>query len=325
MEYLKKVPVCQVNSHLPSEYSFICCASFENRCYTLPASIEADHVSSAYVIRNIDKAMKSENESNFRKICNEITSILPIEVHFDEPLSVMESLLETMRGLKETQVKNLVVDISTFTHETLLILLKILYINRNSFESIILVYNGASEYSPWLSKGCKEVRNVIGYSGIFNPAQKYHLVVLTGFELERATRLVELLEPDTLSIGTGIEPTNENHQKTMTTFKREFKDWLGNLQSVSHKQFEFSCSDIISTTSSLQEILTKSPKDNFIFVPLNTKLSTISLALVALSNPTVQVCYPIPEVYNMAYSKPSDNLSIIDLLKIGELSGFTNK
>ena len=95
---------------------------------------------------------------------------------------------------------------------------------------------------------------------------------------------------------------------------------MENLQGVRHNQFMFSCSEITSTISSLQEILTKFPSDNFIFVPLNTKLSTISTALVALDNPKVQVCYPIPEVYNMSYSEPSDNVSIIDFLEIDKLS-----
>ena len=95
---------------------------------------------------------------------------------------------------------------------------------------------------------------------------------------------------------------------------------MENLQGVRHNQFTFSCSEITSTISSLQEILTRSPLDNFIFVPLNTKLSTISTALVALDNSRVQVCYPIPEVYNISYSEPSDNVSIIDFLEIDKLS-----
>ena len=106
----------------------------------------------------------------------------------------------------------------------------------------------------------------------------------------------------------------------MTSFENDFKNWMENLQGVRHNQFTFSCSEITSTISSLQEILTRSPLDNFIFVPLNTKLSTISTALVALDNSRVQVCYPIPEVYNISYSEPSDNVSIIDFLEIDKLS-----
>ena len=125
-----------------------------------------------------------------------------------------------------------------------------------------------------------------------------------------------MLDPDTLSIGTGIEPTNTNHQEIMAQFEDKFKEWLGNLQSISHSQFAFSCSDIIGTMSNLKKKIEDSPNDNFIFVPLNTKLSTISLALVALYNPTVQVCYPIPEIYNTSYSKPSENFTIVDLKKL---------
>jgi len=150
------------------------------------------------------------------------------------------------------------------------------------------------------------------------------LVILTGFEWERATRLVDLLEPDALSIGIGKDPTNLNHQETMTNFENDFKNWMENLKGVRHNQFIFSCSEINSIISSLQKILTEFPSDNFIFVPLNTKLSTISTALVALDNSKVQVCYPIPEVYNMSYSEPIDNVSIVSFLEIVKLSQLSN-
>lgn len=314
----------EINQYLPPEYAFICCASFENRCYTLPETVDNRRVSKAYVIRNVDNGMNAYNKEHFQRICSKLSNNVPLELHFDNPLGILENLQKVVQELVTGQVKSLVVDISTFTHEVLLIFLRIIHINQNHFESIFLMYNGAAKYESWLSKGCKEVRNVIGYPGSFSPAQKYHLVVLTGFEWERATKLVDLLEPDVLSIGIGKDPTNANHQETMTNFENDFKDWMENLQGVRHNQFVFSCSEIISTISNLQEILTKFPSDNFIFVPLNTKLSTISTALVALANSKVQVCYPIPEVYNMSYSKPSDSVSIISFLEIEKLSMSSN-
>ena len=314
-----KVNINDVNQWLPTEYAFICCASFENRCCTLSAVIDNRCIREAYIIRNLDSGMKVHNEDHFQSICNKLPESVSLELHFDNPLEVLEKLQKVVQKLVAEGARSLVIDISTFTHEVLLIFLRILHVNQKYFETILLMYNGASKYESWLSKGCKEVRNVIGYPGSFNPAQKYHLVILTGFEWERATRLVDLLEPDTLWIGIGKDPTNLNHQETMTNFGKDFKNWMENLQGVRHNQFMFSCSEITSTISSLQQILTKFPLDNFIFVPLNTKLSTISTALVALDNSRVQVCYPIPEVYNMSYSEPSDNVSIISFLEIEKL------
>lgn len=324
MNYITKININDVNQWLPSKYAFICCASFENRCCTLSTVMDVGRIKNAYIIRNLDSGMKVHNENHFQSIYSKLPDSIPLELHFDNPLEVLENLQKIVQKLIAEQTKSLVVDISTFTHEVLLIFLRILHVNQNCFESILLMYNGAAKYEPWLSKGCKEVRNVIGYPGSFNPAQKYHLVILTGFEWERATRLVDLLEPDTLWIGIGKDPTNLNHQETMTNFEKDFKSWMENLQGIRHNQFVFSCSEITSTISSLQGILTKSPSDNFIFVPLNTKLSTISTALVALDNSRVQVCYPIPEVYNMSYSEPSDNVSIINFLEIEKLSQLSN-
>lgn len=197
-----------------------------------------------------------------------------------------------------------------------MLLIKTLSIYVSSFDSIKLVYNGANEYASWLSKGCKEVRNIIGYPGLFKPSQKFHLIILTGFEKERATKLVELLEPDFLSIGNGIEPTDKNHQDCMCNMKTEFETWCGSLQGIYNTSFDFSCSDIVNTMDTMQKLISENNNHNIIIVPLNTKLSTIAVGLVALRNPKVQLCYPIPELYNMEYCIPSDNFTIVDLKEV---------
>ena len=104
----------------------------------------------------------------------------------------------------------------------------------------------------------------------------------------------------------------------MDKTKREFGNWARNLQGLQTDSFEFSCSDIQSTTETLTKIVETNSSHNFILVPLNTKLSTISVALVALQHKKVQVCYSVPEVYNTIYSKPSENITIVELSRITE-------
>lgn len=316
MDYSENIPVNSIDKYLPHRYALICCASFEDRCCTLPTMINVSSVDKAYVVRNVDEAMKDLNFDNFSKICDKIKNISPIEAHFSVPVEVMEKLQEIFGKLVEQHETELVIDISTFTHEVLLMILKVLYINKNSFKSIRFVYNGASEYAPWLSKGCKEVRNILGYPGTFNPALKYHLIMLTGFELERATRLVELLEPDTLSIGIGKDPIEASHQKTMENFEYDFRIWMSNMQNMTCSQFQFSCSSIKASVSNLENIIKEADDKNIIIVPLNTKLSTIAAGLIALRYKRIQICYAIPEVYNISYSTPSEHFKIVNMSEI---------
>lgn len=78
--------------------------------------------------------------------------------------------------------------------------------------------------------------------------------------------------------------------------------------------FDFSCRDIQKTVETLSSIISGAPNENYILVPLNTKLSTISTAIVALGNQKIQLCYAVPEVYNYGnYSTPDDKITAIDL------------
>lgn len=317
MDYIRKMVVSQINDVLPGDSAFLCFASFEERCYTLAQNIKGEKIKKAYAFRNVDPPMDINNSGNINIICSCLKNLSAVEVNLCLPTVLADKMFFVILEIIKAQIKNIIIDISTFTHEALLILLKIVYDQQLSFESILLVYNGASEYATWLSMGCKNIRNVVGFPGLFNPAYKNHLIILTGFEKERATKLVELFEPDVLSIGYGSEPTDNNHLKTMQKMKEDFNDWFENV-GLPWSQFDFSCSKIDSTMDKVKDIIDNGQNENIILVPLNTKLSTISVALIALKNKRVQVVYPIPEAYNLLYSKPSDNFTVIDLKKVPE-------
>lgn len=173
------------------------------------------------------------------------------------------------------------------------------------------------------SKGCKDIRNVVGYPGYWNPVYKYHLIVLSGFEQERITGLVEMLEPDSLSLGVCSDSTNDNHNNTILQYREKFDDWARNLQVLKkYEQFNFSCINIEETVKILEKIIISNSKMNYILAPLNTKLSTVAAGIVALKNESIQLCYPIPEAYNIEYAIPSENVTIVDVLS---LEGFKDK
>lgn len=318
MFFSKKEHISSINDYIPSNSAFVCFSSFESRCYTIAKRIDVKKIRMAYVFRNIDPPMSQYNESSIKTIREAIEHISIVEVSLNSPVTVADKIFSTIWDIINASITNIIIDISTFTHEALLMLLKTLYIYCNSFNSILLVYNGAAEYSSWLSKGCKEIRNVIGYPGSFNPSYKDYMIILTGFEKERATMLVELFEPDVLSIGNGSEPTDRNHLGTMHEMKDEFDAWFNNL-GTAWESFDFSCSNIKSTAEKIVLEINKRENENIVLVPLNTKLSTISAAIVALKNEKIQVVYPVPEIYNPIYSIPSDNFTIVNLKDAMEL------
>jgi len=328
MEGINKIAKFQINESLPSKYAFICFASFEKRSVSIPLSLKADEIIEGIVLRNIGVNSGVDNRENVDVICKYLQKCETREIDITDPISIVDAMTDIVRMLIGKCIRSIVIDISTFTHEALLILLRLLFDNKQNFESILCLYNGASSYSSgdspdkiWLSKGCHDVRNVIGYPGFLRPAAKNHLIVLTGYETERATRLIEILEPDLLSLGDCNEPTDVNHEQAMKYFKDRFDEWKNSFQGVISDSFTFSCRDVEKTIESLNNVISDKPNENYIMVPLNTKLSTIAMAIVALRNPRIQVCYAVPEMYNtQKYSEPSDNITIIDLNKIRDFN-----
>lgn len=307
----------ELSPHLPREFILIGYASFEKRSTTIPIAVDINSIKQAIIFHS-----KGNNDSDSKKAINEHLGSLSkfIELDINDPISVARRLTEEVRLLCQSNT-SIVIDITTFTHESLLMLLKLIYANIRWFESAICLYNGAEKYSVddspeqvWLSKGCKDVRNVLGYPGLIRPSAKTCLVLLSGFELERATKLIELIEPDKLILGSGIDPTNENHAPLMAHFSKEFARWQDSYKSIIQTSFKFSCKNVSETVDSINELIDQNPTDNYILIPLNTKLSTIATAIVALRNKQIQVCYSVPEIYNTQnYSTPSDNITIFPL------------
>ena len=100
----------------------------------------------------------------------------------------------------------------------------------------------------------------------------------------------------------------------MEYFRSKFIVWKEEYKNIDMVDFEFSCRDLEKTIETIKDIITQNPKANYILVPLNTKLSTISTAIVALENPQIQLCYAVPEIYNYEnYSSPGENITIIEL------------
>jgi len=310
------LPIAEAKTAIPDHSALFCFASFESRTLVGPEALK-DSISHAFIFKNIKL---EESDINARIIEKQYKSSEIIDVTLDNPETTADLMAKAIDNLNG-DIQSIIIDTTTFTHETLLILLKIIQNQKDRFEKIFCIYVGAGGYSTgdtpeqmWLSKGCKDVRNVIGYPGILRPIAKTNLMILAGFEIERATRLIELIEPDRLILGNGIDPVAENHTAAMSFFQNKFAAWQKEYKNIDIETFEFSCKNIEDTVSKIQCIISGRSEENFILVPLNTKLSTIAASLVAFSNPQIQLCYSIPETYNYSnYSIPGNNVTVVDL------------
>jgi len=218
---------------------------------------------------------------------------------------------------------SLIIDITSLSHELLVVLLGILH-EMKIINKTVLLYVGASEYASWLSRGVRSIRSILGFPGIMLPSKRLHLVILAGFEVERALELIIRYEPASISIGIGKREqsiSEAHHNTNKLSFERLNQFAKSNdFESEEVYHFEFSCVDPVSTKNQLFshiDDLQLLNDRNIVICPLNTKLSTVGVALAAFERPEIQICYAEPDEYNVdEYCKPGKDVTVISLSEL---------
>jgi len=323
-----KTPLFELPQLLSSRNAaFLCCASFEERSRSIPVALKSLHFQRTIIFACDDSYPKIKDKAcEIRHLFDYNAEIVYTKSH--EPLITANAMSKAVQKILNYNIDDIIIDITTFTREMLLILLRMLCNNKKKISRITCLYTGALDYSigdtderKWLSKGCKDVRSVFGFPGQLVPGRPTFLIVLVGFEHERATRMINLMDPDFLLLGKGIPSeehmTNESHKAPMEYFHKLVQEMVSNRGNVG--SFEFSCRHPYLTAETIQEKILATPEYNHIIVPLNTKISTVAVALTALANPDVQVCYAEPDTYNFEnYSTPNNYATMFDLDWIDE-------
>lgn len=288
---------------------FICAASFEERSLSAPLSLSKDLFEHVLILKNNDVAGAGNNNA------------FTIETHFSEKAKVIEItksqsirtadlILDEFTHHKNIAASEICIDITCMTHETLLIIISLMkHVFGSDYSHALLLYCPAREYDPgteyqkkWLSKGVKGVRSILGYSGRVLPSKKNRLLVLVGFEVQRAEGLISVYEPNSLALGWGDDPLNSNHKKVVESKHKKLAQIFPTAQT-----FKFSSSDPYLVRDLLIQEAEKSEDQNLLVAPMNTKLSTIGAALAAFAKPEIQLCYAPAITYNFEnYSAPDE-------------------
>lgn len=299
---------------------FITSSSFEERCFVVPEFVSQSSVKRSIVFYN-------ENEvkqiiTNAASLAKMLPHADQIPLNSDDPISNYARIDSAIVACCENSTRpNILIDSTTFTHENLLILLRLLSIRFSRIASVYFSYVGAQDYSTntekdedkWLSKGIREIRTVLGYPGFTDPTEKNHLMILFGFESERTRKIIEEYEFENVTLGfadldQSIQSNHykinlERHQKLMAEYPNA-------------KKFIFSLTDPQETKAQIINYLSApSYKDlNTVIAPLNNKISTIGAGLAAIENKNIQIAYAKPNIYNTrGYSIPNNDIYFFEI------------
>ena len=324
---MKKVVKSDINAEVGKNIDLlICSTSFEDRCLSLIECFELDSVKTVIVFdyeNNYDKS-----EQNLNKIVgllNETTNWQKKKILLNSPIENCDTFISVLEKLHVNA--NVLVDVSTFTRENILILIRLLKSKYNEL-NVNYCYTPSSRYSIseddsleiikqnlWLSKGVDDIRSILGYPGVFSPVKKVLLIILVGFEYERAQILIDNYEPNLLIIGKASKDESITDRLSKIN-EINFNNLLNTNADV--ETFEFSCKDVTKTKNALMTIYDKYRDEyNIVISPMNNKLSTIAVASFALNHLDVQICYATTNQYNTeGYSQSCDYFYLINSSEI---------
>ena len=304
--------------------AFICCASFEERSKSIATYLNVKSVRRSWIFINQDyQELSAENAQVLTDLFIGKHTLVRLDTR--DPLLTADRISSSLLELRSNGVdKRIVIDITAFTRESLLILLKFLFDGLDQGYTVEFLYSNASEYSvgdasdkKWLSKGNREIRSVMGYPGVLVPSKQCHLIVLVGFENERALSLIDECEPSRISLGIAneLEWATTPHQTTNVARLHRLINVVGAVE-----QFKFLGYDAGGTKKKLEGIIERVKGYNTVIAPMNTKISTLGAAMVALENESVQICYAQANIYNVLnYSAAGSHFFHLSM------SEFTNR
>ncbi|QXC52442.1 hypothetical protein KHC17_25235 (plasmid) [Agrobacterium salinitolerans] len=242
------------------------------------------------------------------------------ELDTQDPIQVARQLYDGVHHFHDhARGAPALLDITSFRREELLILLSLISsLPRNDVADWHLAYVGAKFMGEWLSGEVTEVRSVLGYPGEARPSKSTRLVILMGFEVSRARRIIESYEPKEIVLGMGRKADSINddlyarNKELFDQLGREFKESI-------ESTFEFSARDPVAVKQELINVIGDPTRANLVIAPLHTKLSTIGAGLYGASEPLAQICYASVDEYNeAAYSAPGTDVYLIPLKDILE-------
>jgi len=255
---------------------------------------------------------ESQIKERGRIVGKECTSVLQLADELGSEIGKFDQKIQT------------IVDITSMSHELLAILIALLHVHGQLIGTIFC-YTGAKRYSfntsesdIWLSKGVSSIRSVLGFPGDQLPSRPLHLVIPMGFEVERAIEVIAAYEPAVLSLGVGRRDASvsETHFESNNHFFGRLETFIKEQEIVCDtlSKFSFSCIDPIDAKNDIAQHLAGFPNLNTVICPLNTKISTVGIALLCLEQQEIQLCYAQPIEYNIeGYATPDDWVTVFTL------------
>ena len=180
---------------------FVCAGSHETRCLGSVRKLETSYkAKGVFILKYSHKNEEREKHlTEMRSILKEVGTIKEFLVDEEMPIPVINEIIQEMvQYIKNLDHPKIIIDISTLIKWHLLILLKALD-SKGLLNKCRFIYTEPEDYiielfQP-LSFGIKEIFPIPLFSGNFDFAKDCLLVIMLGYEGDRAMGLLENIDP----------------------------------------------------------------------------------------------------------------------------------
>lgn len=170
------------------------------------------------------------NRARFKKIVDDADiSFEEVEIDFEDQIKAYLSLEERIADLGRTMSKytTVLLDISTMPRE--IIWNCFLLCEDNELPTRWCYFPPGSYCSEWLTKEPDVPRMVLRKSGVTRYGKQTALVIITGFDSERAMKAISYFEPGVVWLGIQLGQQYENLSRNAETQRTQLKPELCNV------------------------------------------------------------------------------------------------
>jgi len=225
-------------------------------------------------------------------------SDLKLRVNMYDEIEGLLDLKEYIeKNVPTTKNTNIVADISVMVKPYIFLLLK--HLSSLSVERMYFLYTEPLTYNI-LTRGTMVAKDVPGYSGAKDMRKKDALIILLGFEGNRAVEVLNESNPD-LTIPVNGFPSYRPEFKDRSIM--ENKELLSENDILKNLRFA-SANDPFETKRLLEDIYFQySRRYNLTIVPLGTKPMAFGSCLFAMEHKDCRIVYSYPKEYFLKPSK----------------------
>lgn len=284
---------------------FIGCASFEDRTTAIVDKFFDEYkVANSFIFKYDERNRTAIRDQNFEKLKNALAlhseNLFAIICDHHDPLdgvSKIRDLLDTRAIVLRD--RSIAIDITTFTKQYLLVLLK--FIEQQKPKSIRLFYSEPEDYAvKWskpLSYGLIDIVSVPSYGGHFYMEKENLLILMLGYEGDRAYSIWESFTP---------------HKTIILIGRPSFRNlWEGRVEEFNKKLISNLPKDSIDYIPTLDPFAVSRKLDSLIkrysgaynisISPLGPKPQVVGCYLSSTEHPDIQIVYAIPKLHEEEY------------------------